>query len=43
MDNILTIKNLSFAYSGYDEIKVLDNLSLNVEAGSFVSILGPNG
>ncbi len=43
MDNILAIKNLSFAYSGYDGTKVLNNLSFNVEAGSFVSILGPNG
>jgi iron complex transport system ATP-binding protein len=43
LDNILAIKDLSFAYSGYDGTKVLNNLSFNVEAGSFVSILGPNG
>ncbi|OFW64446.1 MAG: hypothetical protein A2Z35_02300 [Actinobacteria bacterium RBG_19FT_COMBO_36_27] len=38
--NILSVKNLSFSYN---HRKVLDNISFNVEEGSFISILGPNG
>jgi iron complex transport system ATP-binding protein len=38
--SILSVKNLSFSYNGK---KVLDNISFDVERGSFISILGPNG
>ena len=34
------IKNVSFCYA---EKKVIDNLSINLEAGRFYGILGPNG
>jgi len=37
---MLEVKNL-FTY--FDEFKVLDNVSIEVEKGSFVSIIGPNG
>lgn len=37
---MLEIRNLS---SGYSEIAVLHDLSVNVDAGQFVSIVGPNG
>lgn len=43
-NNILTISNVSKAYKiGSQELKVLDNISLNVESGEFVSIMGPSG
>jgi iron complex transport system ATP-binding protein len=38
--NILSARNLSFSYN---QEKVLDNISFDVEEGSFISILGPNG
>ncbi len=37
---IISIKNLSFAYNSHN---VVDDISLDFEEGSFVSILGPNG
>jgi iron complex transport system ATP-binding protein len=37
---VLSIKNLTFSY---DEAPVLEDVDLNVEEGSFISILGPNG
>ncbi len=37
---ILSVKNLNFSYNGK---KVIDDISFDVEKGSFVSILGPNG
>ncbi|WP_317367538.1 energy-coupling factor transporter ATPase [uncultured Tyzzerella sp.] len=46
----LQIKNLSFNYVSYDEeteaktsYKAIDNVSLDIEQGSFVAILGHNG
>jgi len=43
-NNILTISNVSKVYKiGSQELKVLDNISLNVESGEFVSIMGPSG
>ncbi|GAH56118.1 unnamed protein product [marine sediment metagenome] len=38
--NMLTVKNLDFSYN---QRKVLDNISFNVEKEDFISILGPNG
>lgn len=38
---MLTIRDLSFGYSA--ERKILDNISLNVEDGEILGILGPNG
>lgn len=40
MSSAIEIKNLSFSY---DEIKVLENISLSIPDNSFVSIVGPNG
>lgn len=37
---IVEIKNLSFSYGNN---KVLDNISLYIEEGDFVGIIGPNG
>ncbi len=41
----IKIENVSFAYDGEgaDEVPVLDNLSLEIERGSLVAILGHNG
>lgn len=48
--NFIEIENLSFEYYSYDEEKdqkiahkAIDNLSLNIEEGTFVAILGHNG
>jgi len=38
---LLSIKNLSFSYDGH--IDVLKNVNLDIEAGSYVSIIGHNG
>jgi ATPase subunit of ABC transporter with duplicated ATPase domains len=35
-------ENISFTYPGTD-VKILDNVSLNVEAGERVAVIGPNG
>ena len=47
MDSIIEIKNVSYEYSNQDEEGVSDtavnNLSLNIERGSFTVILGHNG
>ena len=40
MSSIIEIKNLSFAYG---EENVLNNISLDIEEGSFTAILGANG
>ena len=40
MKPIVDIKELSFKY---DEDDILKHISLDVEQGSFLSILGPNG
>lgn len=43
-NNILIISNVSKVYKiGSQELKVLDNISLNIESGEFVSIMGPSG
>lgn len=39
MENIIEIKDLSFNYGGAD---ILQNISLNVEAGEFLGLVGPN-
>ena len=48
--SFIEIENLSFEYSSYDEEtnqkikqKAIDNLSLKIEEGNFVAILGHNG
>jgi ABC-2 type transport system ATP-binding protein len=41
MENIIQINSLTFSYS--KELKVLDNISLNVPKGSIYGFLGPNG
>ncbi len=42
MDSIIKIENLSFSYGEGGE-KALDNVSLEIERGSFVAVLGHNG
>ncbi len=39
-ENIIEIRNLSFAYNSQ---KVLANVDLNVKAGDFMAMIGPNG
>ena len=42
--NILEIKNLSITYnSGKEEIKAVDNISLNVEEGNSLGLIGESG
>ena len=45
MEPIIQVKNVSFRYTGEEEpaAPVLDNVSLDIEAGRFVVILGHNG
>ncbi len=44
MSNIIEIKNVNYKYETDDtRFSVLKNLSLNIEKGSFVAILGHNG
>ncbi len=40
MKEIINIKNLSVSY---DNLKVLDNISLKIFEGEFIGIIGPNG
>ena len=42
MDSIIRIENLTFAY-GEDSCPAINDLSLEIERGSFVAILGHNG
>ena len=42
MDSIIRIENLTFAY-GESEAPAIKNLSLEIERGSFVAVLGHNG
>ena len=41
MENIISIKNLSFSYSG--GINVLENLSFDIKEKDFIAIIGANG
>lgn len=42
--DVVTIKNVSKRYaSGTEGVQALSNVSMNVEAGEFVSIVGPSG
>lgn len=46
MEDIIKIENLVFAYirdEGEEPVKALDNLSLQIEKGSFTAVLGRNG
>lgn len=44
MTNILNVKHLEKTYSsGEKELKVLDNISFNIEAGETFAIVGPSG
>lgn len=40
MSNIIELKNITLSYDGD---KILDNLSLSIENGQFVTFLGPSG
>ncbi len=39
--SVLEIKNLTFSYDGTN--KIIDNINLKIEKGSFVSVVGHNG
>ena len=42
--NIIEIKNLCKSFiMGEEEIKAIDNISLRIEKGEFVAIIGPSG
>ena len=44
MEYVIKVNNLSKIYQvGDEELKVLDNISLNIEKGEFVSVVGPSG
>ena len=44
MTNILNVKHLEKTYSsGEKQLKVLDNISFNIEAGETFAIVGPSG
>ena len=41
---MINIKNISKIYKmGEEQINALDNVSINIEKGEFVSIIGPSG
>ena len=40
MSSIIELKNITLSYDGD---KILDNLSLSIENGQFVTFLGPSG
>lgn len=39
----ITFENVTFAYPGRPHVKVLDDLSLTIEAGKLTAIVGPSG
>ena len=46
MSNAITVENLTFAYPPAEDqvaVPIFDDLSLTIEAGSFVAVLGHNG
>ncbi|ADY55635.1 Polyamine-transporting ATPase [Syntrophobotulus glycolicus DSM 8271] len=45
MDNIIRIENLVFEYIGEEEnnLRAIDNVSIDIKKGEFVAILGQNG
>ena len=46
MENIISVDHLAYTYPGTDDapgVKVFEDLSLQVEKGSFVAVLGSNG
>lgn len=46
MESIISAKHVTFAYQSYDDKQarsVLKDISLNIEQGSFVAVLGHNG
>ncbi|MDR1362919.1 MAG: ABC transporter ATP-binding protein [Spirochaetaceae bacterium] len=43
MPDYISIKNVDFAYGDYGGELVLDNVSLSIEQGEFVSVIGPSG
>jgi lipoprotein-releasing system ATP-binding protein len=42
-DDIIVLNDLSKIYGNGVEVKALDRVSLNIEAGEFVAIVGPSG
>ncbi|MDM7913208.1 MAG: ABC transporter ATP-binding protein [Methanotrichaceae archaeon] len=42
-DDIIVLKDLSKVYGNGVEVKALDRVSLNIETGEFVAIVGPSG
>ena len=46
MEKIISVEHLAFSYPGFDDapsIPVFEDLDLNIEAGTFVAVLGTNG
>ena len=46
MDNIIKTENLSFSYSSFEgsvPVEVLNDLSIEIEKGTFVAVIGHNG
>ena len=46
MEEIISVEHLAFAYPGMEgqaSVPVFEDLSLTIERGSFVAILGTNG
>ena len=42
--SLVELRNVSKIYHlGGEEIRALDNLSLDIESGEFISIIGPSG
>lgn len=42
-NNIIEISNLTKVYGDSVEVRALDDLSLNIESGEFLAIIGPSG